>query len=131
VHTVHDPRCPLPLELRAEFIHGPAPEVTALARDAGLVLVDVPQSHWLRGRGAHAVLRRRGDLRAARERHDGGRARERQARGARGAGEPLQVALVATRAPEHRYLRRWAATLGISDLLARALAEAGAPPRER
>jgi hypothetical protein len=32
---------------------------------------------------------------------------------------------------EQDYLRRWAATLGISDLLARALGEAGTPPRER
>lgn len=54
VHTVRPNGCALPVELGAEFVHGEAPELTALARDAELVLVEVPASHWLPVRGVLA-----------------------------------------------------------------------------
>jgi monoamine oxidase len=41
VHTVRDPRFPVPVELGAEFIHGRADELQPLLRDAGLAHVDV------------------------------------------------------------------------------------------
>ncbi len=42
VHTVHDPRAPIPIELGAEFVHGPAPETLAIARAAGLTVLELP-----------------------------------------------------------------------------------------
>jgi monoamine oxidase len=46
VHTLDEKGSALPIELGAEFVHGDAPRVTALAREAGIPLVDVPRSHW-------------------------------------------------------------------------------------
>jgi len=45
VLTVHDPRSPVPLELGAEFVHGEAPETLAVARAAGLAVVELPDVH--------------------------------------------------------------------------------------
>lgn len=51
VLTHRDPRAPAPIELGAEFVHGSAPEVMAIVREAGLIAVDVPEDRWeLRGR---------------------------------------------------------------------------------
>ena len=43
-----------PAELGAEFIHGRAPQTTALIRDAGLVVVDTGGESWTFDRGALA-----------------------------------------------------------------------------
>src|SRR5215813_8643053 len=46
VHTVQDPKLPVPIELGAEFIHGRPPETFELARKAPLLLCELPQRHW-------------------------------------------------------------------------------------
>jgi monoamine oxidase len=46
VFTHRDSRSAAPIELGAEFVHGSAPEVTTLAREAGLVVVDIPNTRW-------------------------------------------------------------------------------------
>ena len=51
VFTHRDPRAPAPIELGAEFVHGSAPEVMSIVRDAGLLAVDVCGERWER---AHA-----------------------------------------------------------------------------
>ena len=43
--TRHDPRVPVPLELGAEFVHGEAPETLAIARAAGLGVLEIPDLH--------------------------------------------------------------------------------------
>jgi monoamine oxidase len=50
IHTVRDPRLAHPIELGAEFIHGSAPELLALAREARLLLYAVEGERW-RARG--------------------------------------------------------------------------------
>ena len=50
IHTVRDPRVAHPIELGAEFVHGSAPEVLAVARDARLLLYAVEGERW-RARG--------------------------------------------------------------------------------
>jgi monoamine oxidase len=50
IHTVRDPRVAHPLELGAEFVHGTAPELRAIARDARLLLYAVQGERW-RARG--------------------------------------------------------------------------------
>ncbi|HEY6235653.1 MAG TPA: NAD(P)/FAD-dependent oxidoreductase [Candidatus Elarobacter sp.] len=42
----------VPAELGAEFIHGPAPETSALLRDAGLAKADTGRESWTCGSGA-------------------------------------------------------------------------------
>ena len=44
-------REPLPLELGAEFVHGPAPVTERLAREHGLTMVEVPERHFKREHG--------------------------------------------------------------------------------
>ena len=46
IYTVRDPRLPIPVELGAEFIHGRAPQSFKLAREASLLLCELPQRHW-------------------------------------------------------------------------------------
>lgn len=46
IFTHRDPRAPAPIELGAEFVHGSAPEVMAIVREAGLLAVDVPDDRW-------------------------------------------------------------------------------------
>lgn len=41
VHTLHPPDARLPIELGAEFVHGAAEQVVRVAREAGLVLLEV------------------------------------------------------------------------------------------
>lgn len=45
--TLHDPRSPVPLELGAEFIHGPSAETLPLAQAAGLAVLELPDTHEL------------------------------------------------------------------------------------
>lgn len=44
--TVRDARSPIPIELGAEFVHGSAPEVVAIARQARLVVCDARGERW-------------------------------------------------------------------------------------
>jgi monoamine oxidase len=46
VFTKRDPRSPLPIELGAEFVHGDAPEVRAIADAARLTAVDITGDRW-------------------------------------------------------------------------------------
>jgi monoamine oxidase len=46
VHTLHEPRCPHPIELGAEFIHGRPEEVFQIVRAAGLLACDADGEHW-------------------------------------------------------------------------------------
>ena len=50
VFTARDARTPLPIELGAEFLHGDAPEVRAIADEARLTSVDIVGERW---RAAH------------------------------------------------------------------------------
>jgi monoamine oxidase len=59
VFTVRDARTPLPIELGAEFLHGQASEVRAIADRAGLTIADVEGQRW---RAAHGRLEPFGDF---------------------------------------------------------------------
>ena len=50
--TVHDPFCPVPIELGAEFLHGRPPEVWDVIRQAGLLAYerDSRALHLAKGR---------------------------------------------------------------------------------
>jgi len=51
IHTVRDPRVAHPVELGAEFVHGSAPELEELVRDARLLAYAVEGQRWrVRGR---------------------------------------------------------------------------------
>jgi monoamine oxidase len=73
INTVRDRRLPHPIEVGAEFVHGSAPELDEIAREAGLLLYSVDGDHW-RSRGGRLtrvedfwqrleVIRRRLDAR--------------------------------------------------------------------
>lgn len=51
VLTVRDARTPLPIELGAEFLHGPAAEAAAIAREARLLAVEVSGESFFAARG--------------------------------------------------------------------------------
>jgi monoamine oxidase len=51
VFTLREPTLPVPLELGAEFVHGSAPELHDLAREAKLTLVDIGGERWERRDG--------------------------------------------------------------------------------
>src|SRR5207237_5212893 len=55
--TRHDPRVPVPLELGAEFIHGEAPETFAVARAAGLGVLEIPDLHEIVASGPFLPMR--------------------------------------------------------------------------
>jgi len=44
--THRDPATPVPIELGAEFIHGAAPELDEIVRNAGLAAVDISGRRW-------------------------------------------------------------------------------------
>lgn len=46
IFTARDPRSPVPIELGAEFVHGEAPELHDIAREARLTVVDVVGERW-------------------------------------------------------------------------------------
>src|SRR5436190_20297300 len=46
VATLRDDRSPLPIELGAEFVHGPSLAVSAIARKAGIPLLELGGQHW-------------------------------------------------------------------------------------
>src|SRR5262245_12098251 len=43
--TIRDPRCPVPIELGAEFLHGSARETMEIVRAAGLRAIDIDGEH--------------------------------------------------------------------------------------
>jgi monoamine oxidase len=51
VWTVHEPSLAVPIELGAEFVHGSAPEVNAIALDASLGVIDIAGHRWIGGPG--------------------------------------------------------------------------------
>ena len=55
--TRHDPGVPVPLELGAEFIHGEAPETFAVARAAGLGVLEIPDLHEIVASGRFMPMR--------------------------------------------------------------------------
>ncbi len=50
IATVRDRRIPHPIEVGAEFVHGSAPELDEIAREAGLIVYAVDGERW-RSRG--------------------------------------------------------------------------------
>ena len=54
IHTIHDERFSVPIELGAEFVHGDPPEILTLAKIAGLEVVETEGDSW--------YLNQRGDL---------------------------------------------------------------------
>lgn len=56
LYTVRDRRVPHPIELGAEFIHGHAPELRQIAREARLLLYAVEGERWRSRRGRLARL---------------------------------------------------------------------------
>jgi monoamine oxidase len=56
VHSVRDPRSPVPIELGAEFVHGDAPELTDIAREAGLTAVDIVDERWRASHGRFTAI---------------------------------------------------------------------------
>lgn len=56
VLTVTDRRSPVPIELGAEFVHGEAPELTDIAREARLIAVDVVGERWSASHGRFTAL---------------------------------------------------------------------------
>jgi len=59
IFTRRDPSLPVPLELGAEFVHGAAPELREIARDAQLAIVDIDGERWQSNGGS---LRPLGDF---------------------------------------------------------------------
>jgi len=76
--TVHDPRSPVPIELGAEFVHGEAPETLAVARAAGLAVLELPDVHEV---VTHGRFRPMGDFWEMVERMNKDLARSVSARG--------------------------------------------------
>ena len=56
VLSVRDPRTSVPIELGAEFIHGDAPELTDIARDAGLTAVEITGERWTAAHGRFTAV---------------------------------------------------------------------------
>jgi monoamine oxidase len=46
IFTVRDERCPIPIELGAEFLHGEAKETMQVIRASGVRAIDVNGRHW-------------------------------------------------------------------------------------
>lgn len=46
IFTRHDPLLPVPIELGAEFVHGVAPELREIAREAALAILDDGGQRW-------------------------------------------------------------------------------------
>jgi monoamine oxidase len=95
VHSVSDPRSPVPIELGAEFIHGDAPELGDIAREAGLTAVDIVGERWASSHGRFTAL------------HDFWKRIDRvlgKARPSRGPDRPLS-ALFDERPGGHRFAR--------------------------
>ena len=54
IHTVDDPTLGHPIELGAEFVHGSAPELKQLAREAHIGIADIDGERW---QSSHGRLR--------------------------------------------------------------------------
>ena len=46
IATIRDPRTPIPIELGAEFIHGPADEIVEIVREQNLIVCDTHGERW-------------------------------------------------------------------------------------
>jgi monoamine oxidase len=46
VHTLYEPKLPVPVELGAEFIHGEPRETLEIVERANLLACEVPERHW-------------------------------------------------------------------------------------
>jgi monoamine oxidase len=46
IFTIRDSRCPIPIELGAEFLHGAADETVDIIRKAGIRALDIDGEHW-------------------------------------------------------------------------------------
>ncbi len=57
VSTENDATWPVPIELGAEFLHGPAPATRAVAHEAGLPVVALPDRHAWAGPGGRRGMR--------------------------------------------------------------------------
>src|SRR5438046_1340185 len=55
IWTVHTDSVTVPIELGAEFVHGDAPELHHVSRDAGLPMFDVAGRRWM-STGSHLTL---------------------------------------------------------------------------
>lgn len=51
IHTVHDGRCPVPIELGAEMIHESSAKTKRIARESRLALSELEGGRWLLERG--------------------------------------------------------------------------------
>jgi monoamine oxidase len=51
IFSLRDESLPVSIELGAEFVHGSAPELRELARDATLAITDIAGERWQSGRG--------------------------------------------------------------------------------
>jgi monoamine oxidase len=51
IFTLRDESLPVPIELGAEFVHGSAPELKQLAREAHIALADIDGERWQSNRG--------------------------------------------------------------------------------
>ena len=51
IYTLRDPESHLPIELGAEFIHGAAPEIGEITREARLATVEIDGSRWQANEG--------------------------------------------------------------------------------
>lgn len=56
IFTIHDTELPVSIELGAEFVHGSAPELREVARDARLTVCDIGGQRWESRSGALAPL---------------------------------------------------------------------------
>ena len=78
IFTLHDAELPVPIELGAEFVHGTAPELGEIAREAHLATCDIDGERWQSRSG---VLRPLNDfwelLEGVMKRLDGGAGRDR------------------------------------------------------
>jgi len=45
IHTIHDPLCPVPIELGAEFVHGTSREIFDIVHGRGMLAVEATGSH--------------------------------------------------------------------------------------
>lgn len=59
IFTLRDERCPIPIELGAEFLHGEAKETVDVIRAGGLRAIDIGGEHW---RARNGRLRPIGDF---------------------------------------------------------------------
>lgn len=125
VFTRHDTTLGVPVELGAEFVHGRAPEVEALAREAGLVTCDISGERFASAAGR---LRPQPDFWAELERVMARLPRRGRDRSFQDflAGRPGGAALAGARRLAARFVEGFHAA-DLTRISAHALAEGGSP----